>query len=408
MHSRSLLPSYLSCFLLVSLLPFLLIQCSGFLHRRPCICSLIRCNAKSPLDASPPPQPNLNDYSEQEMSVFSASTRLLLDRRYAKNSPFKPANIDATPTIFDLSPPRKLTSSDPERRWLSLQFRAAVVVTAYVLFPPLVRVIFPLIDQSNFQVDQIVSSFVPGIAILFGTLCSLTANILYQRQARLQQTASEEASLLASITQDSLHLLRRSEHEQLRVAAAQSAADYIAILVGDSRGSEIMRVCLSDPVMEITNCVQEFEIWCDDDLGNSGALVSNLRTSLSEIGVLRARRLSDEALALPPTHFLILGLLSTLILAGFLLASLGSVGIDPITGVASPSFESNVLFAVLTGVYTLFFNFSRDLNSPFAGVYQIRRSQTASYLIKTKRVIVAAGINVDFGYDDDGNRQQQQ
>ena len=79
-----------------------------------------------------------------------------------------------------------------------------------------------------------------------------------------------------------------------------------------------------------------------------------------------------------------------------------------ITGVASPSFESNVLFAVLTGVYTLFFNFSRDLNSPFAGVYQIRRSQTASYLIKTKRVIVAAGINVDFGYDDDGNRQQQQ
>ena len=93
-----------------------------------------------------------------------------------------------------------------------------------------------------------------------------------------------------------------------------------------------MRVCLSDPVMEITNCVQEFEIWCDDDLGNSGALVSNLRTSLSEIGVLRARRLSDEALALPPTHFLILGLLSTLILAGFLLASLGSVGIDPITG----------------------------------------------------------------------------
>ena len=121
--------------------------------------------------------------------------------------------------------------------------------------------------------------------------------------------------------------------------------------------------------------------------------------------MLRARRLSDEALALPPTHFLILGLLSTLILAGFVLASLGSVAIDPVTNVATPSFESNVLFAVLTGVYTLFFNFSRDLNSPFEGVYQIRRSQTASYLIKTKRVIVSAGVDVDFGYDDEGNRQ---
>ncbi|GMH58251.1 hypothetical protein TrLO_g12562 [Triparma laevis f. longispina] len=352
--------------------------------------------------------PNLNDYTDKEMSVFSASTRLLLDRRYAKNFPFKPENVKSTPTIFDLSPPRKLTSSDPERRWLSLPFRAAVVLGAYVLFPPLVRVIFPLIDQSNFQIDQVVSSFVPGISILFGTLCSLTANILYQRQARLQQTASEEASLLASITQDSLHLLRRPEHKELRVAAAQSAADYIATLVGDSRGSEIMRVCLSDPVMEITKCVQSYEIWCDErntDLGAAGALVSNLRTCLSEIGVLRARRLSDEALALPPTHFLILGLLSTLILAGFVLASLGSVAIDPVTNVAAPSFESNVLFAVLTGVYTLFFNFSRDLNSPFEGVYQIRRSQTASYLIKTKRVIVSAGVDVDFGYDDEGNRQ---
>ena len=55
--------------------------------------------------------------------------------------------------------------------------------------------------------------------------CSLTANILYQRQARLQQTASEEASLLASITQDSLHLLRRPEHEQLRVGEEKPATD---------------------------------------------------------------------------------------------------------------------------------------------------------------------------------------
>ena len=107
--------------------------------------------------------------------------------------------------------------------------------------------------------------------------------------------------------------------------------------------------------------------WCEvrgTDLQSAGALVGSIRNSLTEIGILRARRLSDEALALPPTHFLILGLLSSLILAGFVLASLGSVTIDPGTKTPIPSFESKILFAILTGVYTLFFNFSRFLFFP--------------------------------------------
>ena len=154
----------------------------------------------------------MKGYSEQQLSVFSSSTRLLGERRYAKRRPYLPQNIEAVPTILDLSPPRRLSLDDPERRWLSLQYRGSVVLAAYVSFPYILSLIARAVDVSSYglgDVNNLVSSFVPGVSILFGTLCSLTVNILYQRQARLQQTVSEEASLLSQVTQDLLHLLRR-------------------------------------------------------------------------------------------------------------------------------------------------------------------------------------------------------
>jgi hypothetical protein len=270
---------------------------------------------------------SMQDYSEQQLSVFSSSTRLLGDRRYAKRRPYLPENIHSIPTILDVSPPRKLSAEDPERWWLSFQFRGSIVFGAYVAFPYILQLVAQAVDVTD-DLNYLVSSFIPSVSILFGTLCSLTVNILYSRQARLQQTVSEEASLLSQLTQDLLHLLRRPEHSEHKKRAAQAAADYVATLVGDSRGVEIMKVVISDPIMQMTDTVVAFEQYCEDkgtDLQAAGALVSSLRSNLSEIGVLRARRLSDEALALPPTHFGLLALLSGLILAAFILTSLGSV-----------------------------------------------------------------------------------
>ena len=353
-------------------------------------------------------------FSENELSVFSESTRLLTARRYAKNNAFKPRNLDQIPSIFDLSPPRELTSDDPERRWLSLGYRGAVIGASYLLFPVIINLLEPFVDVSSSQIDTLTSCWLPGISILFGTLCSLTANILYQRQARLQQTVSEEASLLAASTQNVLHLLRANqpdggEFREARLMAGQAVADYVATLVGDSRGTEIMRVAIDDPITRMRKSVSLYEdvlFARGRDLGAMSSLVSELRYQLTEIGILRARRLSDEALALPPTHFLILAILSVLILAGFILVSLGSVVVDPVSGVKSPTPESTLLFSILCGVYTLFYNFSRDLNSPFEGVYQIRRSQTAALLIKTKRLMMEVGLGdeVNFGYDNEGER----
>lgn len=59
--------------------------------------------------------------------------------------------------------------------------------------------------------------------------------------------------------------------------------------------------------------------------------------------------------------------------------------------ILSPSTPSRFLFALLTSVFTLFFNFSLDLNRPFGGVYQIRRSAVASSLLQARRQLEISG-----------------
>jgi len=84
-------------------------------------------------------------------------------------------------------------------------------------------------------------------------------------------------------------------------------------------------------------------------------------------------------LALPSFHFSILVSLSLLIILGFTLSELPTVAADGAT-----SNESSFLFSILCTIYILFYNFCEDLNDPFRGVYQIRRSTTATNLLQTK------------------------
>ena len=90
-----------------------------------------------------------------------------------------------------------------------------------------------------------------------------------------------------------------------------------------------------------------------------------------------------EALSLPPTHFQVLNLLTLLILLSFIVSILPTV--DRYTG--APPNESSILFAILSNVYVLFYYFAQDLNNPFEGVYQIRRSSSAVNLLELKWLI---------------------
>ena len=49
--------------------------------------------------------------------------------------------------------------------------------------------------------------------------------------------------------------------------------------------------------------------------------------------------------------------------------------------------ECCLLFGLLTGTYTLMYNFALDLNQPFDGVYQVRRSAAATSLLGARLLL---------------------
>ena len=58
-----------------------------------------------------------------------------------------------------------------------------------------------------------------------------------------------------------------------------------------------------------------------------------------------------------------------------------------------------MVFAGLTAIYVLFFNFSKDMNDPFDGVYQIKRSSAASYLLQIKWLVANQPWGKDIRFD---------
>ena len=141
-----------------------------------------------------------------------------------------------------------------------------------------------------------------------------------------------------------------------------------------------MLLMYSDPYARVFDLINKFEETADETtLSKKGNLVGNARDTLKDLGRARASRLADEALALPPTHFLVLTLLTSLILIGYIISTL------PTTDrLGAPSNESSLIFGLLTTTYVLFYNFAYDLNTPFSGVYQIRRSTAATHMLEAK------------------------
>ena len=90
-------------------------------------------------------------------------------------------------------------------------------------------------------------------------------------------------------------------------------------------------------------------------------------------------------------------LLTALSLIGFTAATLT---ITDETG--KPPLESRMVFAGLSAVYVLFFNFCKDMNDPFDGVYQIKRSSAASYLMQIKWLIANQSFGKEVKFDSAG------
>jgi len=110
---------------------------------------------------------------------------------------------------------------------------------------------------------------------------------------------------------------------------------------------------------------------------SSVALISRVRDTCKDAIGTRVLRLSEENLSLPPTHLQVLISLTSLMLLGFIISSVA-------TSSSGSSVENGAVFSLLCSVYVITYKYVEDLNDPFDGAYQVRRSSAACNLLQIK------------------------
>jgi hypothetical protein len=349
----------------------------------------IRDDGRNVVSRAPPEKPWWFGISEsfsldygpiQDLQKSKQDSRLRNDRSYARRGSFEGDRLRQPPGLYDLSTP---PCPPKDAFWVSIPARFISYAIAYYCFPYLTQFVDMFVTMPPLQLEAITANFGPGISILYGTFISLTLSILYNRQRSIQETVSVECAYLAQLTKRIIALLQDHSVERT-VQAGQAIADQIRALAQSSRGKELLVLMYTDPYARLGELVDEYEQRETSKTNGSGGRVAQCRDLLKDLYRTRAIRLSDESLALPPTHFFILNLSTMLMLLGFTVTILPTI--DPATG--TPSHEGRLLFALLSTIYLLFYNFANDLNEPFQGVYQIRRSTAAGHLLQMRWFLV--------------------
>lgn len=193
-----------------------------------------------------------NDMSR--VDIERMKSRFSHDRSYARREPFKKENLKKQPTMEDFLPP-----STPWQESLYLTFPARFLVFGISagVFPILADNI-SMIASNNGAFSDLVSKFVPGISILYGTMITLTLDKLYSRQEALQNSIARESSILSMITKNFLTLPSEG-YGDLILHGGRCIADQVKILVGQSRGQELMTMIASDPYERMVDLLDDAE-----------------------------------------------------------------------------------------------------------------------------------------------------
>lgn len=293
-------------------------------------------------------------------------------RAYASVDGFRRIANGSSVAAGDLRPPLPRPGDEA---WLTVGQRTAIGVLTSVAYPGLVAVLSSIPGSGA---ADLTSSFLPTVSIVFATLLSVTLSIEYTRLQRIQDVAASESADLALLTRLLLGLFPEPVPERRAISVA--LGEQISTLVQRSRLQELeMMVSASDPYGAISDVLESAAA------EEADAKRERCRALLSSLMATRAQRLSAEALSLPQVHFQILATFGGLLLASYvLIGAATSVGTK-----APPTVESCVLFGVLSGTYSLTLQFCLDLNQPFDGVYQVRRSAAATSLLSARQLLNA-------------------
>mmetsp|Transcript_10705 Transcript_10705/g.22994 ORF Transcript_10705/g.22994 Transcript_10705/m.22994 type:complete len:1161 (+) Transcript_10705:103-3585(+) len=322
---------------------------------------------------------------------------LMADRSYGEPDLLDQDHLVNAPSLDDLN---QRPAKFKDVYWSSPIFRVGVVAISYFSFPLFLKFwyLFQTIDPDDF--DVVVGQIAPNVGVLYATILALTLQVLYERFTKIQEHVATEAMLLSQVTRNLLSLF--AKEPEWAVESCQMVANQVRMMLSRTRGVELLSIMKADTYANLLAIVDDYHYLhgCDDDYtAQEESITSMLRLEIAQLMEVRALRLSDEASSLPPTHFTLITSLSVVSIVAYVTASLKVV-----EDLWHPPQEASLLFAALMALYILFFNFCRDINGPFAGVYQIKRSNAVSHLMQTKWLITnQLGDAVSFKQNFDTN-----
>jgi len=242
-------------------------------------------------------------------------------------------------------------------------------------------------ESTQGEVGAVTTSFAPAISLLYGSWLGLTFSILEERIGELQRTATQEsAELKALVERVSLLLDRAGEHSYRSNANCffMPLFEQTTTLASRSREEELIVISNNDVYYRFRRGLIQLsgQLGNQDDTGWLQAEITNCYNLVDQLVAVRADRLSKETKSLPSAHFVILSVFSVQLLGVFVYSVAQSPAAldDPVLRVA---------FSLFVGVYVLVLGFANDLNDPFRGHYQIRRSAINANLLATRRLIAS-------------------
>ena len=345
------------------------------------------------------PLKKLAPYFDESVSREVSGQRS--NRVYANETKLRQLSGQVTRDYLITSPGEPFRAT-PDTIWITAPFRISVVVIAYTVYPHLiiegVRGILP--DNSE-GVTAVTSGFAPAISLLYGSWLGLTFNILEQRIVELQRTAIRESAMLCSLCERTALLVHdiNVPSKSSTMKLFEALFEQTTTLAIRSRQDELLQIANDDIYWVYRCCLKELQ---NDDVTfvPKDSVKDDIRACkdiVDELVLVRAERLSKETKSLPSAHFIILAIFSLQLLACFVfvIAQTPASLDDPALRLA---------FSFFAAVYLLVFNFAIDLNDPFRGNYQIRRSAINANLIAARKQITSAvGVEVSSSWRDRAN-----
>mmetsp|Transcript_76452 Transcript_76452/g.153502 ORF Transcript_76452/g.153502 Transcript_76452/m.153502 type:complete len:384 (-) Transcript_76452:177-1328(-) len=306
-----------------------------------------------------------------------------VDRIYANATKLRQLSGETTRDNL-ITPPGPFSLNRTETIWITAPYRVSVLLVAYALFPFLVEGIRATLPEAELgEVSAVTSGFVPAISLLYGAWLGLTFNILQERIGQLQTTASKESSMFCALCERT-SLITDSLPPENVVPIFKPLFDQTTTLAMRSREDELLLITNDDIYLNYRRSLKSLATsgLLEDQINAGFPEITSCNDLVDNLMSIRAERLSIETTALPAAHFSILSIFSFQLLACFIYA----IAQTP-AAVDDPALR--IAFSFFVGVYLLVFNFAVDLNDPFRGNYQIRRSAINANLIATRKLIAS-------------------